>query len=339
MDFTHFSAGTDDGGRRLDKIVRRFMPEESLSSLYKYIRKGLVKLNGKKCAGNTRTEAGDDIQIASFLVKRIEIAAPKKDSFPRPAALPEQLVVLRTNDILFLNKPYDVPVHPASDGNAGAALSEIVQADYDFFHEKQESLSFRTGPLHRLDRKTTGLIAFSQSLAGAQWFSETLRDRSVEKVYLGIVQGTMEGTQHWRDTIQKNERIPANAFHTVSVHDGNGSGKHSETLASPVAYGICAGMNVTLVEFTIKTGRTHQIRSQCAFHGFPLLGDTAYAGARIDSAEYGYDFFLHAHRLAFRGDVLPGIPNEVTAPLPPNFKKMLDRILIKPGSRHIIQQI
>ena len=79
----------------------------------------------------------------------------------------------------------------------------------------------------------------------------------------------------------------------------------------------------------IKTGRTHQIRAQAAFHGFPLLGDTAYGGQKIDAKRFGQEFFLHAHELHFPKDNPLGLAESITAPISQAFEKILQELRLK----------
>ena len=329
MDFTHFTAGKDDSGRRLDKILRRFLSEESLSSLYKSLRKGLIKVSGKKCDGNFRVSEGDDIQIASFLLG--EDFSEQSETSKEPALsaganspLSKDIIVFKNESILILNKPYDIPVQPSGSSNGGS-LAEIVQKDYEITHKKS-SLSFRTGPLHRLDRKTTGLIVFSQNLEGAKWFSEAIKTHDIQKIYLAILEGTLTENVIWEERIQKVENgkqkmergfFENDVFHTVSVNSEEGKFAHTEV--TPVSHGVLFGKKVTLARILIKTGRTHQIRSQAGFHGFPLLGDTAYGGTKIDSRRFGQDFFLHAAELHFPKNNSLGLPEKILAPVPDFF--------------------
>ena len=311
MDFIHFSAGKDDEGRRLDKIMRRFLSEESLSSLYKSLRKGLIKINGKKCDVSYHVSEDDDIAIAAFLL------GTKSDEKEKSKAAPlsQDIIVFKNEALLFLNKPYDIPVHPSSSSR-GNSLAEIVQGDYDFFHEKS-SLSFHTGPLHRLDRKTTGIIAFSQNLDGAKWFSETIKNHLVQKKYLALLQGNLQNAQFWKDSIKKEDKLwgdgGKSGFHTVSVNQAQ-DGKEAVTEVKPLEHGILGKQEITLAEIIIKTGRTHQIRSQTAFHGFPLVGDTAYGGIKI-SGRMRQDFFLHAWELTLPENNPFQLPKKIKAPL------------------------
>ena len=320
MTFLHFTAGIDDSSRRLDKVLRRFLSEESLSSLYKSLRKGLVKVNGKKCDGSYRLCEGDDIQVAQFLAGKIIGSQREND---KPAKKTEDsLIILKTKQLLFLNKPYDISVQPSSSSK-GNSLSELVQGEYESSH-KNSSLSFRTGPLHRLDRKTTGIIAFSQNLEGAKWFSEAIKNHRIQKIYLAILQGHLKENQLWEDFIEKrsdSRQFAHSPFHTVQVASEKGKIAHTEVF--PLSYGIFEGTKITLARILIKTGRTHQIRSQAAFHGFPLLGDTAYGGKKLDSKKYGQDFFLHASELHFPENNPFELPKVLKAPPPENLLKII----------------
>ena len=194
------------------------------------------------------------------------------------------------------------------------------------------SLSFKTGPLHRLDRKTTGLLAFSQNLQGAQCFSEKIKSHEIQKVYLALLEGNLTENQIWEEKIDKSEisnekgtrRKDSGRFHTVSVNSDEGKMAHTEV--TPLSHGLFWGKDVTLARVLIKTGRTHQIRAQAGFHGFPLLGDTAYGSGKIDSKKWGQDFFLHASELHFPPDNPLNLPEKISAPLPKAFENILNSI-------------
>lgn len=318
MDFTHVTAGQDDDGRRLDTIIRRYLPGQPLSRVYGALRKGLVCVDGRRRRQDFRVRAGSDIAIARVLLDEAK-NAPKTAAAP----LPDDLVLFRNGDLLILNKPYDLPVQKAR--RDGRSLADMVQDDFAFRRDNGgNSLSFRCGPLHRLDRKTTGVIVFSQSLRGAQWFSQAVRAHTVQKKYLALVQNALDHAQTWKDDITEKDTL-SRRFHTVSV---GGDGKHAQTTVAPLAAGMFRGMPVTLVECAITTGRKHQIRAQAAAHGFPLLGDTAYGGGIAGTQ----DFFLHAHRLVIGENPL-GVPPDIRASIPDNFAKMLRTCLIKSDAR------
>lgn len=340
MNFAHFKAGKDDDGRRLDRIIRRFLGGEPISSIYKSLRKGLVKLNGKKCGGNEKVFEGDDIQIADFLVSKntgkttpnsLKEQKQKRNAEP----LPNSMIILRNEDFLVLNKPYDIAVQ---GGNGKISLSDMVKSDWEFHHQKKDSLSFSPGPLHRLDRKTSGILVFSQSLKGAKYFSDLIKNHTAKKIYLALCQGNLKAKQSWKDEISREEnekRGKKTEFQTVKVGEKNEKSKSAVTHAFPLAHGIFADdkkhekTEVTLVRFEIETGRTHQIRAQSANHGFPLLGDTAYGGKKIEAKKYGRDFFLHAAEL-----ILP--ESKIECEISENFKKILSDSLINAAESIII---
>lgn len=323
MEFIRFKTGKDDEGRRLDRIAKKLLSEENLSQLYKAIRNGLIKVNEKKQKGEYRIQKGDEIKIASFLAENAVLADKKNQEKITP--LPEEWIVLRTQELLFLNKPYDLPVQKSKAGEQ--ALNVLVQEDYDFFNSQNtwKSLSFRTGPLHRLDRRTTGLMAFSQNLEGAQAFSKAIQEHRIKKTYLAIVEGALEQTETWMEKISRNEKdLNSSKFHTVSVNSGSKNSKESSTTVIPLAYGKYKGIQVSLVKFIISTGRTHQIRAASAYHSHPLLGDTVYGARQISERQ---NLFLHSYSLEFQENLFT-LPKKIVCPPGENFVSVLKSALI-----------
>ncbi|WP_288516523.1 RluA family pseudouridine synthase [uncultured Treponema sp.] len=323
MEFIRFKTGKDDEGRRLDRIAKKLLSEENLSQLYKALRNGLIRVNEKKQKGEYRIQKGDEIKIASFLAENAVLADKKNQEKITP--LPEEWIVLRTQELLFLNKPYDLPVQKSKAGER--ALNALVQEDYDFFNSQntRKSLSFRTGPLHRLDRRTTGLIAFSQNLEGAQAFSKAIQEHRIKKTYLAIVEGALEQTEIWTEKISRTEKdLNSSKFHTVSVNSGSENSKESSTTAIPLAYGKYKGIQVSLVKFIISTGRTHQIRAASAYHSHPLLGDTVYGARQISEKQ---NLFLHSYSLEFQENLF-SLPKKIVCPPGENFVSVLKSALI-----------
>jgi len=335
MQFRKMYAGKDDDLRRLDKVVRNILNRNSLSGIYQALRKGLITVNGKKAAQDFRVKEGDCIAVAEILftaddARRPEATAygsdhntktdvPAADSTmygthnaARPALSAD--ILIKTEDVLVINKPYDRTVQ------GKGSLAEQVAAAY----VAGGSLSFTPGPLHRLDKKTTGTLLFSQSLNGARWVSRAFADHLLGKTYIGIAQGTLRAPEHWTDDIIKSGSSKAAGFHTVALNTGNG--KAALTDAYPLAYGAYGKMPVTLIEYAITTGRTHQIRSQTAAHGFPLLGDTAYGGMLVHEPQ---DLYLHALQITVPRDNPLGLPETIRAPILTNFQKMLNKTLIQ----------
>jgi 23S rRNA-/tRNA-specific pseudouridylate synthase len=182
--------------------------------------------------------------------------------------------------ILILDKPAGLAVHgPDSlDGQVRAYLENT----------RSPSLSFKPGPLHRLDKPSSGIVVFSKDLEGARRFSALLRERRLGKYYLALAEGALDGPERWEDRLAgKNAAgAPGGNPAGASLRAPAGTGKDAVTWVRPL--GRAEGY--TLLAAKIGTGRTHQIRVQGALRGHPLAGDRKYGG-------HGKEFFLHAWAL------------------------------------------
>ncbi len=339
MEFIQIKAGNDDVGRRIDRVLRKLLPDVALGEIYKHLRKGTIKVNAKKAAQDYRMNEGDVLFLASFLEAEMQNCgaaqlsaqpeaqaakdvafAPNSADATRPAGASKQnygfkLETLFQNEhIRIVNKSFGIAVHKSNSKEV--SLAEIVAAEYRALHQN-ESLSFTAGPLHRLDKNTSGIIVFSQSLKGAQWFSENLP--SFKKEYLGIVQGEIDEPQYWIDFIDDEPKEGGKAYKTVRI---SSSGKEARTHCFPLARGSYKGTPAVLCRFCIETGRKHQIRAQSAFHGFPLLGDSAYNADFRKGTAQPNRFYLHAFKLSVPPNPI-GMPQTIEAPLPEDFRTFL----------------
>ena len=289
-----FTAGRDDDGKRIDRVVRRLLGDVPLSAVFKALRTGSVRLNGRKPLPADRVREGDslafsNLSFAAAAGASAEIAIPgESQKFPDIS----RLLILETEDLLFLNKPRGVLTH----GPGG--LDEAVQAY--LAPGSSKSLSFVPAPLHRLDRNTTGLLVASKTLRGARAFSSALQDRSVEKRYLAVLRGRLDRNDHWVDSLERLSRQKRTIRSSLSAH------RKAVTLVEPIA----ANGAFTLVDIRILTGLTHQIRAQAALRGRPLAGDVKYDGG---AEPQGY--ILHAYRLDFPSDFDADAPATVLAPV------------------------
>lgn len=299
MEFLRLKAGDDDDGRRLDKVALRLLPEKKAGDVFKSIRKGIIKVNDKKETCGFRIKSGDEIEIAEFLASHFDRLSDHPTRVGEPVEPPVPVepdfnleVIFKNENFLIINKPYDIATQ---GGNKNApSLDEIARKKYP----ATSSLSFSVGPLHRLDKKTTGILAFSQSLSGAKWFSECIKNHEIKKTYLGIAEGKIEKKETWTDEIE---------------------GKEAITIATPKKHGTFQGKSVTLVEYEILTGRKHQIRLHSSIHGHPLFGDAAH-GSKI-STDGG--FFLHALKMKVPQNNL-ALPEIIEAPPPQRFERFID---------------
>lgn len=321
MNFREFFAKTDDDGRRIDRVLRIFLPELQLSEIYGAIRKGFVKVNEKKIKCDERIHFGDKIKIAEFLFDKKNLKIQKaQDSKITKEYEEKNLVKFKMNEkeilikiiyedknFLMIDKPYDILVHGKN------SLEQILP----FLVKEKDSLSFKTGALHRLDKKTTGILVISKTTEGARWFSEKLKNHEIKKTYVSVVEGKITNEEKWTDFISKDENNK-NYFKTVKVHSKQDEkSKIAITKIIPVCYGKIGQKQISLVKFEIETGRTHQIRSQSFFHNHCIFGDTAYGGTNSGKKQ-NREFFLHAYKLNF-GKNSMNIPEEITCPLPDDF--------------------
>ena len=357
MNFTHFSVQKDDEGRRLDRLVRKFLCEEPLSRIHKSIRNGIVRINGLKKDAAYRVQKGDILDIADFLLQKTDgkpTASEKRSGESESVADTSSFFtdVFVNEDIRIINKAYGIPVQ---GGNKNiVSLDDLIKAEYFASRRNKTgaSLSFKPGPLHRIDRRTTGLVTFSQSLRGARLFSQALAEKRIKKEYLAVLQGKLTETleaEHFieraEDTVANRERQKTGGFKTVHVFGSDSTddekkppltAKKASSRIEPLAAGFIpeAGLDCTLARVIIETGRTHQIRSQSAFCGFPLLGDTAYGAAPFSytEADITHKLFLHAFSLSFEKNNPLKIACQISAQMPPFFQRFVQRVLAP--SRH-----
>ena len=311
MEFIEFDAKEDDEGRRLDKIARRIFEAKGLQpeNIFKLIRKTLIKLNNAKSVPEARIKNGDKIFIADFLLKETKNKPERNATQKAHGSIPVQ-TAFKNEHLWIINKQSGIEVQPSKS-------SSFCLADFVAQNTKAASLSFRPGPLHRIDKFTTGLVAFSQSLQGAKWFSENIKNHSIKKTYLAILE----------------KDLPENE---LTIDDAIAE-KPACTKVKKIAQGIFCGNKISLARIQIETGRKHQIRIHCASRGFPLLGDALYGGTKIPNGEFsGCGFFLHAWKLQFSKDNPLFLPTEIQAEIPPLFKKFIENFLKIPTAEFII---
>lgn len=290
-----FRAGANDEGRRLDRVLRILLSGLSLPEIYGALRKKAILVNGRKALPSLRLVGGDRIQIDEGLCPGLVPEAflvPEASPCPTAPGASDLGIpsLLRTPDILILNKPRGLATH-----GLGSLETQVREAEAA---TRLGSLAFTPGPLHRLDRNTSGAIAFSLSIDGAREFTRALREGLVSKTYLALVQGELAASELWEDELVRDGD-------TRTSHAGKGG-----ALARSRARPLIVAKGLSLLEVDIDTGRTHQIRVQAALHGHPLMGDVKYGGR---PAEF---YVLHARRLSFKEAFLPGLPGSVYAPLP-----------------------
>lgn len=288
---------------RLDKYLVSCLPEFSRARIQGLILEGFVSVNGAPAK-----KAGQLVEDGFDVVVRIPPPVPSNlvaEDIPLD-------IIFENDDLIVVNKPAGMVVHPAAGHYSGTLVNAVLGYDPDLEGIGGEE---RPGLVHRLDKETSGLIILAKNERAHNWLQDQFRLRKVEKTYLALVDGKPP-TPAGRVEASIG-RDPSHRKKMAIVSPGKGREAVSEykTLES--------FRNHTLLEFHPHTGRTHQIRLHCLFLGCPIVGDSVY-GKRTVTATIDRHF-LHAFRLKI---ILPGEkqPRTFEADLPEELKAVLDEV-------------
>ena len=275
-------------GERLDKFLAMRQEDLSRAHIAGLVARGLVTVNGSIAKASYRLKGGELVEI--------EVSPPLPTTLS-PQDIPIT-VVYEDDDLLVVDKPAGMVVHPAPGHPLGTLVNALL-ARLPELSRIEEGL--RPGIVHRLDKDTSGLIVVAKNRLAHDHVSRQIRERAVRKVYIALTMGHLEPPE---GTITAHVgRDPRNRKR-MAVVDG---GREAET-----TYRVKERLpGFTLVEAFPKTGRTHQIRVHFSSLGYPLAGDTLYGGKTPGLARQ----FLHAHILGLR---LPATEEyvEFNSPLP-----------------------
>ncbi len=289
-----------ESSQRLDKYLVEQLPEYSRARLQSLIDTGLVQVSDQPAG-----KSGQMLEKGQEITVHIPPSAP---SGVHPESIPID-VIFENQDLLVINKPAGMVVHPAAGHPTGTLVNAVLGYDPDLEGVGGEE---RPGVVHRLDKGTSGLIVMAKNDFALHWLQEQFQSRQAEKTYLALVDGkppTPVGRVEaaiGRDPGHRKQmsiRSPGRGREAVSEY------KTIEDFP-----------NHSLLEVHPLTGRTHQIRLHCAFLGCPVVGDTVY-GRKKPTIQMDR-YFLHALRLRIR---LPAaeIPQLFEAPLPADLEVAL----------------
>jgi 23S rRNA pseudouridine1911/1915/1917 synthase len=292
---------TDDAcGERLDKVLSKLVPQYSRSRIQQWIEAGRVTVDGQPGKGKTTVLGDEDIII-------LPQAAPEEQAF-KPESM-DLSIIYEDADILVIDKPHGLVVHPAAGNWSGTLLNGLLY--------RYPALGGvpRAGIVHRLDKDTSGLMVVAKTLIAQTDLVRQLQARTVKREYLALVWGTprvagkVEASmgRHPRDRIK------------MAISE-NASAKPALTHYERLATGLLDGKAVSLVRCKLETGRTHQIRVHMQSLGYPLVGDALYGKQHL--AAFFPRQALHAYRL---GLIHPSSGKELEweAAIPEDFAALL----------------
>jgi 23S rRNA pseudouridine955/2504/2580 synthase len=301
------SVAADESGMRVDRFFEARFPGLSFSHIQRIIRKGEVRVNGKRTQPKARLEAGQAVRIPPL---KVEAPAPRDDApaAQKDRAFLKSIILFEDADVMVLNKPMGLAVQGGSgttrhiDGMLGALRGPDGQ---------------RPRLVHRLDKDTAGCLLVAKTRFAAAALAKTFRSRSARKIYWALVAGVPKPAQGRISTYLAKQEVEEDSYMRIAKH-GEKDAVHAVTyyaLVEPAAH------KFAWISLKPVTGRTHQLRAHMAHVGNPIVGDPKYFN--IENWEFpgGVQNKLHllARRIAVphpRGGII-----DVSAPLPPHMEQ------------------
>ncbi|WP_414693807.1 RluA family pseudouridine synthase [Polaromonas sp.] len=319
----------DLAGQRLDNFLIRLLKGVPKTHVYRIIRSGEVRVNKGRAQADTRIEAGDSIRLPPVRTSEradekaramaVEIARDGAASTVGGYAPSREFPILFEDEhVLAIDKPAGVAVH----GGSGVAFGVIEQLRMARPEAKFLEL------VHRLDRETSGILLVAKKRMALKNLQEQFRERETDKIYLALVSGAWPGNKKVLDKPLQKYLLPDGERRVRVVDKDHPDAMRAVTLVKVQSAVAMAGRAFSLLEVTIKTGRTHQIRVHLASEGHPIAGDDKYGDFDLNKALQKEvsgaclkRMFLHAWRLKFTHPS-SGKRIELLAVLPPDLESL-----------------
>lgn len=293
-------------GRRLDQVLAELVPDFSRSQLQKWIKSGLVLVNGEKLRPRDNVLGGELVELAIEIDEQTNWQA---EDIPIS-------VIYEDEHILVVNKEPGMVVHPGAGNNSGTLSNALLH------HIPQQAAIPRAGIVHRLDKDTSGLLVVAKSLTAHKNLVEQLQQRTVSREYTALCNGVMTAGGTVDEPIGRH---PTNRLRMAVRENGKPAITHYRVAQRFRAH--------TLIQVKLETGRTHQIRVHMSYIRYPLVGDLVYGGRlRIpaDCSEKFADMLksfrrqaLHASSLGLKHP-LSGKEVHFTADLPQDLNALIN---------------
>ena len=294
----------DISGSRLDLWLTQQINDISRSYIQKLIEDGMIKVNGNIEKSSYKICINDSVEVSIPPAKKTTVE-------------PENInldIMYEDNDIIVINKPKNMVVHPAAGNYTGTLVNALM-------HHCRNSLSningiLRPGIVHRIDKDTTGVLVVAKNNHAHQFLSQKLKDHSINRLYTALVSGTFSEERGRVDAPISRNPVDRKKMAVVSK-----GGRNAITDFTVIE----TYKNASLLEVKLKTGRTHQIRVHMSYIGHPVLGDATY-GRKTVNDEYGiYTQALHARILGFNHPV-SGEYLEFESPIPEYFNNLIEKL-------------
>ena len=303
------SVDEESAGQRLDNFLMRHLKGVPKTHVYRIIRSGEVRINKGRASADSRIEVGDVVRLPPV---RVSDKVAEKAAHPAPSR--EFPVLMEDEALLAIDKPAGVAVH----GGSGVSFGVIEQL------RQARPLAKLLELVHRLDRDTSGILLIAKKRSALKNLQDQFRERETGKTYLALVQGDWPAKLKVIDQPLHKYLLPDGERRVRVTTPEDPDGMRSITLVK-VAERL---LGATLLEVTIKTGRTHQIRVHLASQGHPIAGDDKYGDYewnKILQKQGHKRMFLHAWRLQFNHPVsAERVPLE--AALPAELQRMRDHV-------------
>ena len=286
------NASETDAGKRLDVFLQEQLPEYSRSRLQDWIKAGRVRVNGAGERPSARLRGNEAVEVEPSALAPLKAYAED---------LPIE-ILYQDDEVIAVNKPAGMVVHAGAGRHSGTLVNALL---HHFGSLAKGGGEERPGIVHRIDRFTSGVLLVARTDAAHRGLAAQFANRTVEKVYLAMVHGTVKADQ---GRIEKPiSRDPARRLRMTA--------RRAEGRPAITEYKVLQRFaGFTYLEVRIRTGRTHQIRAHFASLGHPVAGDRLYGAPAQTTLERT---FLHAHRVRFAHPIT-GESVTVESPLPPD---------------------
>ncbi len=316
----HITVSEDDDGQRLDRWLKKHLPDVPYGLAQKLIRKGQLRIDGKRAKAETKLAAGQSVRIPPVETQAVK---EKKGLSAEAKAYIKSLVIYDDGDIIALNKPSDLAVQ------GGTKTKRHVDGLLDGLKNKA---GVRPRLVHRLDKDTSGVLLLARSAKVAKALGEQFKRQNIRKIYWALVSPTPDPFEGAINA----PLIKAGGGNKERMVVDEEKGKRAVTEYAVIEHAMD---KAAFVAFWPRTGRTHQIRVHAELIGSPILGDRKYKGTHIEQPQQhgsGSDFVkgiegletmnyadrlhLHAQRVILKHPTQKGTL-DITAPLPPELRK------------------